>query len=72
MQGPQYKFAIKNRDGQYYFIDDDNSVQIATEKKYLKHAPKGWQDITAGIFKNEKYKGNFTTVSNALDFVSDG
>lgn len=72
MQGPKFKFYIKNKEGLYYFVDDLDTVQLSVTKKEIVHAPKGWQSMLASLITNEKYKGNFKKVSTPFQFVLDG
>jgi len=72
MQGPKFRYRFRNRAGLSYYTDDLNSIQLSQNPVYLKYTPKEWKNLTAGIYHNEEYRGNFKKITTPMQFVRDG
>jgi hypothetical protein len=71
MQPNTYQFFLKNKAGQYFYIDESDTLAItATPTEIVE--PKGWNEMIGEMMSVPKYKGNFKKVTTPLSFVKNG
>lgn len=72
MQGPDYIFALQDKNFNFWKISESGAVTITAAPYFLKLSPEGWNDIAIQNIRNKFYKAIDRSVTIPLSYIGDG